>query len=146
MGRFDYRPPVDFIKQLGRLEEVDRYAPEMIDEAMPIVEKALKRNLEKHRGTGELIKSVRKSKAKKNKYGNYSAIVFPAGESTEYKTVKGETKARKTKVRNAEKLIYMEYGTKDQAAQPVIDSTINDAEPEVIDKMQEVFNREAGIK
>ena len=42
MGKFDFNIPDDFIRQLGRLADVDKYAPKMIDEAIPILEGRVK--------------------------------------------------------------------------------------------------------
>ena len=39
MGKFDFEIPTDFIKQLGKLADVDRIAPQMIDEGYPILKK-----------------------------------------------------------------------------------------------------------
>jgi hypothetical protein len=38
VGKFDFQISPEFIKQLGNLADVDRVAPQMIDEAMPILE------------------------------------------------------------------------------------------------------------
>lgn len=130
MGKFDFNIPDDFIKQLGRLADVDRIAPQMIDEAMPILEGNLKKELTKHKRTGDMINSVKKTKAGKNKYGYY-ATVRPTG-----KDKKG--------VRNMEKMVYLEYGTSKQPARPTITKAIKDSEKAVLNKMQEVFNREVG--
>ena len=47
MGKFSFTIPDDFVKQLGNLADVDRIAPTMIDEAMPILERKLKQELVK---------------------------------------------------------------------------------------------------
>ncbi len=130
MGKFDFEIPADFIKQLGRLADVDRIAPQMIDEAIPILESNVKVEVAKHKRTGALANSVKKTKAKKNKYGYY-ASVRPTG-----KDKKG--------VRNMEKMVYLEYGTKKQPARPTLTKAIKDSESAVLDKMQEVFSREVG--
>lgn len=128
MGKFDFEIPADFIKQLGKLADVDRIAPQMIDEAMPILEGNLKKELSKHRRTGDMINSVKKTKAGKNKYG-YFAVVRPTGKDS-----KG--------VRNMEKLAHAEYGTSKQSATPILTKAIKDSEPSVLAKMKEVFERE----
>ena len=47
------------------------------------------------------------------------------------------------KTRNMEKAIFLEYGTsKGQPARPFISKVINSTESQVLNKMQEVFNRE----
>lgn len=129
MGKFDFQISPDFIKQLGRLADVDRIAPQMIDEAMPILERNLKSELAKHKRTGDMLKSVKKTKAGKTKNGGYYAVVRPTGKDS-----KG--------VRNMEKLAHAEYGTKKQPPTPILTKAIKDSEKDVLDKMTEVFNRE----
>lgn len=41
-----------------------------------------------------------------------------------------------------EKMVYMEYGARNSTAHPVLSKAINDSESAVLEKMQEVFNRE----
>ena len=130
MAKFDFEVPTDFIKQLGKLADVDRIAPQMIDEALPILERNVKAEVSKHKVSGDLLKSIKLTKAKKNKYGYY-ASVQPSGTD-------------KKGVRNMEKMVYLEYGTSDQPATPVLTKAIKDSEKAVLDKMQEVFNREVG--
>jgi len=130
MGKFDFEIPTDFIKQLGKLADVDRIAPQMLDEALPILERNVKSEVSKHVVSGDLLKSIKMSKAKKNKYGYY-ASVRPTGTD-------------KKGVRNMEKMVYLEYGTKKQPARPTLTKAIKDSETAVLDKMQEVFNREIG--
>jgi len=128
MGKFDFQIPDSFLKQLGKLSDVERIAPKMIDEAMPILERNLKAELAKHKRTGDMVNSVRKTKAGRNKYGYY-AVVRPTG-----KDRKG--------VRNMEKLAHAEYGTSKQPPTPILTKAIKDSENAVLDKMQEVFERE----
>ncbi len=129
MGKFDFEISPEFIKALGRLADVDRIAPKMIDEAMPILVDNVKSELAQHRRTGDMLDSVKKTKANKTKYGGYYAVVRPTG-----KDRKG--------VRNMEKLAHAEYGTSKQAPTPILTKAIKDSEPAVLNKMQEVFNRE----
>lgn len=153
MGKFDFQIPDDFLKQLGKLADVDRIAPKMLNEALPILEKNVKREVAKvsesgrvitytytdkkgktrtakRKQTGDLLKSIKMSKANKNKYGYY-ASVRPTGKDS-----KG--------VRNMEKLVYLEYGTSKQSPTPTLTKAIKDSESAVLNKMQEVFEREAG--
>ena len=128
MGKFDFEIPPDFLKQLGKLSDIDRIAPIMIDEAMPILEENVKKELGKHRRTGDMIDSVKTTKVTQNKYGWY-AVVRPTG-----KDRKG--------VRNMEKLAHAEYGTSKQSGTPILTKAIADSKDDVLKKMQEVFNRE----
>ena len=52
----------------------------------------------------------------------------------------------KSAVRNQDKLYYHEYGNSRQPAHPIIKPCVNAAEPKVMDKMQEVFDRMTGGK
>ncbi len=44
MGKFDFDIPDDFLRQLGKLSDVDKIAPKMINEAMPILAENTKKN------------------------------------------------------------------------------------------------------
>lgn len=129
MAKFDFTVPDSFVKQLGRLSDVDRIAPQMIDEAIPILEGNVKSEVSKHRDTGAMESSIKKTKAKATKNGGYYACVRPTG-----KDAKG--------VRNMEKMVYSEYGTSKQSPTPMLTKAIKDSENDVLEKMQEVFNRE----
>lgn len=128
MGKFDFQIDPAFLKQLGRLADVERVAPKMIDEAVPILEENVKSEVGKHKRTGDMVNSVKKTKAKKNKYGYY-ASVRPTGKD-------------RNGVRNMEKLVYAEYGTSQQSAMPMLTKAIKDSESAVLKSMQETFERE----
>lgn len=136
MGKFDFNIPPEFIKQLGKLADVDRIALKMIDAAIPILEKNVKSEVaskpiksEKDRTKGEMLASIKKTKAKQTKNGGFYASVRPTGTDS-----KG--------VRNMEKMVYAEYGTSKQDPTPMLTKAIKDSESPVLNKMQEVFNRE----
>ena len=131
MASFEVEIPDDFIKQLGTLADIDRYAPLMIDGAIPILEQQVKVELSRHKVTGDLLKSIKTTKTKKTKAGVYSASVEPSGTDR-----KG--------VRNVEKMLYLEYGTSRQPATPVLAKAIKDSEKEVLGTMQAIFDREVG--
>ena len=87
-----------------------------------------------------MVSSVKHTKAGKTKIGGYYAAVRPTG-----KDANG--------VRNMEKAAYLEYGTskkkggakKDkQPPRPWVNRAINNCESAVLNKMQEVFEREVG--
>ena len=54
---------------------------------------------------------------------------------------KGEGKGRR-KIRNMEKMVWLEYGVKGRPAVPVITKAVIRAEPQVIEAMRQVFERE----
>lgn len=121
----------DFIKQLERAGDLERIAPKMIEEALPILEAELKRAVQQEadRGyaTGEMVASIKPNKASRNQYG-YFGVVRPTG-----KDKKG--------VRNMEKLAYLHYGTCKQAARPVVAKAVFHAKGKVLAKLQEVYSR-----
>lgn len=130
MGRFTFSIDPTFIRQLGNMEDVERIAPKMIDGAMPILERNLKRAMEPHRDTGEMIRSVKTKKATMTKNGGFYAVTRPTGTDPE------------TGVRNMEKFVNLEFGNSHQAATPMIDKVMNDSEKPVLNEMQEIFNME----
>ena len=101
----------------------------MLEESVPILEKAVKAEAAKHKDTGAMEESIKATGADINAKGHY-ICVRPTGRDE-----KG--------VRNMEKMIYMEYGTSKQKETPVLSPAVRKAEGPVLDKMQEVFNREA---
>ena len=131
MGKFDFNIPDDFIKQLGRLADVDRIAPQMIDEAIPILLDNVKAEAAHHQKSGDMYKSIKPTKAGKTKKGGYYATVRPTG-----KDRKG--------IRNMEKMAWLEYGTSKFDAKPILTKALKDSESAVYATMQEVFEREVG--
>ena len=103
MGKFDFEISPEFIKQLGRLADVERIAPKMIDEAIPILLDNVKAETAQHKRTGDMYKSIKPTKAKKTKKGGYFASVRPTG-----KDHKG--------IRNMEKMAWL--GIRDKNNRP----------------------------
>lgn len=130
MGSFDFSFDEDFIKSLGTLAEVEQYAPKMIDEALPIIERHLTANLRSHKVSGDLIGSIKIKKSKRAKNGGFFGSVFPSGQSSDGTT-------------NAEKLVYLEYGTSHQPSTGILAKAVQESTDEVNAKMQNVFEREA---
>lgn len=148
MAKFTFNIDPDFVKSLGRMADVEEYAPKMIDEAIPILEKNFKAEALKHRDTGDMVQSIKSTKAGKSKYGGYYAVTRPTGYASrgwKYSRTK-KNAGKQEKLLNMEKLVYLEYGTSDQPATPILTKAINDSEKPVMEKMQEVFNREVGLK
>lgn len=129
MGKFDFNIPPDFLSQLGRLAEVEKAAPKMLDAASPILQRAVKDTLSGHKQSGDMVNSIKKTKAKKKKNGGYVATVRPSG-------------VDKNGVRNMEKAAYWEYGTSKLQPDPWVDKSLNDAESEVLQQMQQTFREE----
>jgi HK97 gp10 family phage protein len=126
MGKFDFQFDAELTRQLERLENFDEIAPKILDGATPILEGHIKGEVSKHKKTGDMYNSIKPTKASKNEYGWFT-VVRPTGKD-------------KNGVRNMDKLAYLEYGTSKEAPTPVLTKAVKDAEPEVTEKMLELFN------
>lgn len=138
MARFDIQGIDDLMKDLDYLE-MERIAPKMLEEAGPILEKEVKDKIRPHKDTGDMYQSIKSTGSQRSRDGYYLSV-RPTGKST----MKGTGK-RKEPIRNMEKLAYLEYGTSNEAARPVLTAAVNAAEDKVIKKMQEVFDRESRL-
>lgn len=127
MAKFSMDGLNELLSELDSIT-VERVAPIMLEEAVPILENEVKSRASSHHASGSMIKSIKTTKAKQTGDG-YSIAVIPTGIDD-----KG--------VRNMEKMAYLEYGTSKQEATPVISPSVRTSEDEVVNKMQEVFDRE----
>lgn len=134
MGRFDFYIPEDFLHSLGKMSEIEEIIPEMLKGAAPILKERLEQELAKHRDTGAMIKSIKITKPKQSRIGDWYISIGPRG------------KDPVTGVRNMEKLAILEYGKSGQPAQPMMDRIQADAMPAAIERMQAIFDELAGIK
>lgn len=130
MGKFSVEGFDDLFSDMDSLD-FDRIAPKMIEAGVPILEQAVKKRSAAHRSSGKMYESIKPTKVTQTGDG-YSVTVRPTG-----KDEKG--------VRNMEKMAYLEYGTSKQAATPVISPAVRESEEAVAKKMQEVFDKEAGV-
>lgn len=146
MGKFDFEIDPAFLRSLGKLSDVDKYAPKMVDAATPILQRSIKAALQGHRRTGLMVDSIKRTRTKKAKNGAYLATVRPTGLSRVYVDKKGKIRKRKTPVRNMEILAHLEYGTKRQAPTPLLTKAVNDCRAECEAAMTEVFRRESGVE
>lgn len=126
MGKFDFNFDTELTRQLERLENFDEIAPKVIDEAVPIIERHVKSETSKHKLTGDMLDSIKTTKATKNEYG-WFATVRPTGKD-------------RNGVRNMDKMAHAEFGTSTQTPTPILTKATNDAQGEVAEKMQEIFN------
>ena len=126
MGRFDFQFDDTLTKQLEKLANFDEIAPKVLNGAVPILEKHVRAETAKHKKTGDLSDSIKKTGAIHNEYGWYVSV-RPTG-------------VDRNGVRNMEKMAHAEYGTSNQPPTPILSKAINDAKPEVTDKMQEIYN------
>lgn len=126
MARFDIDFPDDLVLKLEKLENFDEIAEEMLTEAEPILKKAIISEARTHQDTGDMIESIT-SQIKKNDIG-WFLTTYPRGKDRDG-------------VRNMDKMMYIEYGTRDKPADPILSRAVRKAEFRVIAKMQEVFDR-----
>lgn len=130
----------NFLQDLGRVADIDRLAPIMIDEALPIVERCLK-NLYGKYGIAKKLKIV---KAKAMRTGGYNGIVTFKGKTNHYYKKGG----RKYPLSEAGHAVFLEFGTDAHGnfgATPAggfVSKAVAMTENEVKAKMQEVFERE----
>ncbi|MBQ8574823.1 MAG: hypothetical protein IJ447_02105 [Clostridia bacterium] len=143
MAKLDFNIPQDFYKQLGKLYDIEKVAPKMLEEAAPILVDTMKSELSKHNRTAEMVNAVKAAKPKVSaKHGGHFITVYPRGNSKEYVDSTGKRRKRNTKVRNMDKLIAIEYGKDGQAATPVMGKIISKCENAVLEKMAEVYEKE----
>ncbi len=133
MASFNFEIPQELQKQIETLSDIDDIAPKMIDGAIPVLVKSFQKNIPKD--TGGLAKSVKAVKAKKVKNGAYVGnVVFRGKEKKEngkpYSVI----------------AIFVNHGTSRTPARPFVTKSVNDAEKEVTEKMQEVYNEEMNLK
>lgn len=126
VARFDIDFPDDLVLKLEKLENFDEVAQEMLTAAEPILRESIKSEASRHIDTGNMMASIG-SQIKKNSIG-WFVTTYPRGKD-------------KDGVRNMDKMMYIEYGTKDQPADPILSRGVRKAESKVLAKMQEVFDR-----
>ena len=143
MAQLQVEFPDDLFKQLGKMEDIEKHAPKMIDEALPILEDALRSSYSGY-GIAKKLKIVR---AKKGKNGGYIGIITMAGKTNTY-YVKGKTRYP---LSNAGLAVFLEYGTRAHGKFPArppggyIAKAVAASHDQVAAKMQEVFERETGV-
>lgn len=141
--------PEDFLKDLLQTD-ADEICSEVLSEAAPLLESCMKETLrnDNHELSGELIESIKAKKPVKAKNGAWMVHVRPTGYSSiNSYAVKGKgEKMRKYKVSNALKAIWIEYGVNGrQPARPFLTRTVNEVRSASMQRMQEVYNRMAGV-
>lgn len=134
MGSFEFNIPDEFQKQLSKLANVDEVAPKMLEAASPIYEKYIKQSIvqsiqHKEKSTGDLVNSVKMSKVKKMRGGGVCVTAQFKGYDRRHNA-------------NAVKAAGLEFGNSHQEARPFVARANATSKQEVVDAMQEVFNKE----
>ncbi len=150
MASFELDFPDDFLKELLQTD-ADEICQEALKEAAPLLEQSMKATLKRdnHELSGELINSIKSKKPVKANNGAWMVHVRPTGYSSiNSYSVKGKgNKIRKYKITNALKMIWIEYGVNGrQPARPFLTRTVNEVRSASMQRMQEVYNRMAGVK
>lgn len=115
MAKFAFDYPKELQDQLKRLGNPDRVAKAMIDAATPTLVRNVKKELASHRRTGDMVNSVKQTRASKYKNGSgYYGVVRPTGKD-------------RNGVRNMEKLAHAEYGTSHQTATPILTKALQES-------------------
>lgn len=130
MARFDIDVGLDdFMNSLSSID-IELYAPQALEESSGVVKDKMISLSSSHRDTGAMIRSIKTQRVKK-KRDKYSVFVGPSGTD------------RRTGTRNMEKLAYLEYGVRshNQPATPVILPAIRSTREQVLQNMQNIFNR-----
>lgn len=123
------------IREMERLGRFSEIAPKAVDAAAPILEDAVKSavsSVVSSKATGDLVGSIRKTKAKMNEWGAFT-VVKPNG-----KDRKGTN--------NADKLLRLEYGNSHQSAHPCLAKAVNSAESSCIKAAEETIYKEMGAE
>ena len=121
------------LEQAGRFGEI---APKAVDAAAPVLENAVKSAVaeaaNKGYASGDLERSIRKTKAKLNEWGAF-AVIKPNG-----KDGKG--------VSNAKKLLSLEFGNSRQRPHPCLAAAVSSVRERCMEIMEETVRKELGIK
>jgi len=124
----------EFSRKLQELSDsFDDAATKAVEAGGQIVQKELSASVRaaatRGYATGALAGSI-KAGGVRNTGGGKSVTVAPSG------SVK--------KVRNSDKMFYLEHGTSRQAAHPFMTRTLNTAQPKVVQAMQDAVNASIG--
>lgn len=149
MAQFDVNGFDELLRKLDRLGRFEDVAPKMMDAGMEVLQNEVVAEASKHKDTGEMAESIQPTGISKGTNGSYYMCTRPTGYASrrgKWKNArkgKGEGKGR-TRVRNMEKLVWLELGVKGRPATPVITKAVIRAEPGVVRAMREVFEGEVG--
>lgn len=133
MAQFDVHGFESLFVELDRLGKSESAAPKMMEAGMEVLQKEVVAAASSHKDTGEMAESIKPTGLTRTADGSYYMFTRPTGYAS-----------RKQKIRNMEKLVYLEYGVKGRPAVPVIKSAIIKAEPGVVQAMRKVFEQEVG--
>ena len=120
----------DLINDLDSIARA-QIARKMLTESAPILVQEMKAKAASHQATGDMVDAIKASNPSSTSDG-MTCVVTAEGTG-------------RNGTRNVEKLAYLEYGTYKQSATPVVTPATNAAEPKVLTKMQEVYDRDVKV-
>ena len=126
MSSFKFSLDMDSIFPQGLSDET--LALDMVKAGQEVMQKSIQKAAQKHVRTGSMAKSVKCSKPVINRSGDAVGRVKFYGED-------------KNGMPNWYKGIWIEYGTKNQPAEPFVRPAIKSCESSIRAAMQKVFNR-----
>lgn len=141
MAKFNLNMPDDMLKGAAAAASPENMQ-RAIDNAAPILEQSMRkeiRNVVKHSGDSELVRSIKANKAKKAKNGAYIATVYPHGKSKKPRYPNGSKKDRIPPVSNAMKAAVLNYGRKGQPARPWLAKSVNNVRTQVEEQLEKAF-------
>lgn len=125
MADFKFEMDIDAVLPRGLSDE--NIALDMVKAGQQVMQRSIQNAALKHRKTGNMINSVKCSKATLNRSGDAVGRVKFYGKD-------------KNGMQNWYKAIYIEYGTKHQSAQPFVRPAIKSSEGNIRAAMQKVFD------
>jgi hypothetical protein len=114
MADFNFEIPDDYLKDLLD-NDFDKMAPEILNEVVPILDTAIRRNLGSviKDGSGKLMSSIRITRPKKTKTDAWITNVHPSGRD------------------NNLKAIWLNYGNVHQAPRSWLTPAVNSCQTEI---------------
>ena len=143
--RFEVDFPEDLFAQLDAAGDMDRIAPAMLSRAAPSLENAIRKRAQLHDQTGEMSRSVKAGKPRKNKRtGNWGVRVRFVG----YDKTRKPTPNYPRGVPNAVKAAGIEYGNDDanRVPHPFMAAAAKDAQNDIDAALQRAYDDEVQKK
>lgn len=133
MAGLGFEIPDDYLRDFLD-KNFDDFAPEMLNDVLPILDTSIKRHLSSKikDGTGELISSIKDTKPKKTNTDAWICNVHISGYSK--KTYRKRSRAYP--VSNALKAIWLNYGNAHQPARPWLSDAVSSCQAEILQKLQ----------
>jgi HK97 gp10 family phage protein len=136
--------PDDFIGNIARMgDSFDEIAEEILDAGIVPLAMEIRKNLSRHKRTGELLKALKVKSSRKYQGVWRKTLTFDGSvKGKSYNRVKRSGKVVQEEYRNFQKALALEYGTSNQPATPVIRPAVLASEKKVSDNMQQALNQE----